>query len=64
MNAGAESAAGDVLLFLHAEHAAAATLPIILSSTGSHGPDRVWGRFDVGAANGGIGCSSAACGFS
>ena len=62
MNAGAEIAAGDVLLFLHAN----TRLPDAadhLVLDGLARANRVWGRFDVGAANGGA-AVQAACGFS
>jgi rSAM/selenodomain-associated transferase 2 len=53
MNTGAEIAAGDVLLFLHAN----TRLPDAadhLVLDGLARSNRVWGRFDVGAANGGM----------
>lgn len=53
MNTGAEIAAGDVLLFLQAN----TRLPDAadhLVLDGLARSNRVWGRFDVGAANGGV----------
>ena len=53
MNTGAEIAAGDVLLFLHAD----TRLPDAadhLVLDGLARSNRVWGRFDLGAANGGV----------
>jgi rSAM/selenodomain-associated transferase 2 len=53
MNTGAEIAAGDVLLFLHADtRLPEAADHLVLD--GLARSNRVWGRFDVGAANGGV----------
>ena len=51
MNAGAEIAAGDVLLFLHAEpRLPDAADHLVLD--GLARANRVWGRFEIGARNG------------
>jgi rSAM/selenodomain-associated transferase 2 len=46
MNAGAAAAAGDALLFLHADTALPPHADGLLLE-GLRGPDRQWGRFDV-----------------